>query len=351
MTLELDRTSLAEEAPSTWKNPLSMPESLTELVDIIQKALRKYKTRSAIISATQTLQDLVIGPAGTLENIHAKDMMCLQAIYRYNVAGAFGPNEEITFSALSEAVGLNVVDLKRIMRLAMTRRIFQEPRPGVVSHTAASRLLQEDSRAHAFAGIVTEERFQASAKAVDALEQYGRSRGPEHSGFSLANNTNRGLYEELEKHPDRRQRWTLAMSAMASRINLDFIFSNFAWDRYAKATIVDVGGGDGTISIALAERLSDLNFRFIVQDLPETISKIQCMPRPELRIEYQPHDFFALQTFVGADVYYFRNIFHNWPDEQCIQILRSHVPIMRPETRLLIDDFALHEPLTVPPCE
>jgi hypothetical protein len=90
--------------------------------------------------------------------------MCLQAIYRYNVASAIQVDEEITFSELSTAVGLNMVDLKRIMRLAMTRRIFQEPRPGVVSHTAASRLLREDPRAQAFAGIVTEERFQASAK-------------------------------------------------------------------------------------------------------------------------------------------------------------------------------------------
>jgi hypothetical protein len=91
-----------EEAPFEGKSPLSLPESIPKLVNIIQEntaILNQYletnelprptfspkgplqfpappdaeeiqNARSAIISATQTLHDLLIGPAAILESIH-----------------------------------------------------------------------------------------------------------------------------------------------------------------------------------------------------------------------------------------------------------------------------------------
>jgi hypothetical protein len=169
-------------------------------------------------------------------------------------------------------------------------------------------------------------------------------------GFSLANNTNLGLYEELKKWPERQERWNSAMSAMALQIDFDFLVRSHPWTSYPPGTIIaDVGGGIGTVSVGLAERLPHL--RFIVQDNLETICEAQALTPLLDRVHYQEYDFFTEQTYAGAQVYYFRNIFHNWPDEQCIQIFRNHVPVMRPTTKLLIDDFTLHDPLTVSPFE
>lgn len=176
-------------------------------------------------------------------------------------------------------------------------------------------------------------------------------------GFSLANNTNLGLYEELQSHPAREKRWNLAMSAMASRIDFDFILSNSHLPSLSPGSLfVDVGGGNGTISIGLAKRLPHINF--LVQDAAPNahaqsytasgtpVASIGDNPQ----VMWQTHDFFTPQKVV-ADTYYFRNIFHNWPTSQCVHILRQHVPILRPKTKLIIDDFALHEPLAVPPFE
>jgi hypothetical protein len=88
----------------------------------------------------------------------------MQAIHRFQIASCFHFTETISFEELSDRCGLNVIDLKRLLRLVMTRHIFTEPRPGYVSHTASSRLLAENKHVRDFSSTICEERFPASAK-------------------------------------------------------------------------------------------------------------------------------------------------------------------------------------------
>ena len=146
------------------------------------------------------------------------------------------------------------------------------------------------------------------------------------------------------------------MSAMAVQIDFQFILNSVPFCLYAPGSLfVDVGGGNGVISLGLAKQLP--KFRFLVQDtaldpssFPFAATSNGDHNMDKGTVSWQVHDFFSPQTIV-ADIYYFRNIFHNWPDAECVRILRQHVPVMQPETRLIIDDFMLHEPLTVSPFE
>jgi hypothetical protein len=79
------------------------------------------------------------------------------------MATTFPVDEETTFENISQRCGLNVIDTRRILRHAMTNHIFCEPRPGVVAHTAASRLLAENSLVRDFVGMGSEETFQSAA--------------------------------------------------------------------------------------------------------------------------------------------------------------------------------------------
>lgn len=55
------------------------------------------------------------------------------------------------------------------------------------------------------------------------------------------------------------------------------------------------------------------------------------------------HDFLSMQPVKGADVYFFRFIFHNWRDPYCVRILQALMPALKPGAQILINDTALPE--------
>lgn len=60
------------------------------------------------------------------------------------MAHAVPVDGEATFGEIAERVGLDEINVARLMRHAMGNRIFREVREGVVAHSAKSRVLRED---------------------------------------------------------------------------------------------------------------------------------------------------------------------------------------------------------------
>jgi len=60
-------------------------------------------------------------------------------------------------------------------------------------------------------------------------------------------------------------------------------------------------------------------------------------------------DILTPQPIVGADVYYLRNIFHNWSDQYCIKILRNLIPALQPGASIVINDVVIPKPGTLSP--
>lgn len=92
-------------------------------------------------------------------------MSSLQAINRFEIASKFAINEEISYERLAERCGIFEHDLRRILRYAMTfHRVFREPKKGFVAHTAASRLLAEDSATREGVGLRCDECWPACSR-------------------------------------------------------------------------------------------------------------------------------------------------------------------------------------------
>ena len=60
---------------------------------------------------------------------------------------------------------MNEPDLRRILRFAIIHhRVFQEPRKGIITHSAASRRLVDDSAARDGLGLQFDDAWQSFAK-------------------------------------------------------------------------------------------------------------------------------------------------------------------------------------------
>ncbi|KAB8213402.1 S-adenosyl-L-methionine-dependent methyltransferase [Aspergillus novoparasiticus] len=102
--------------------------------------------------------------------------------------------------------------------------------------------------------------------------------------------------------------------------------------------LVDVGGNQGHDLIRFREKFPDLIGRLVLQDLPKAVASAPS----EEAIEAMGYNFLDPQPVKGARAYYFRAIFHDWPDYICHKILINTISAMNAEySRIIITDFAL----------
>jgi precorrin-6B methylase 2 len=104
---------------------------------------------------------------------------------------------------------------------------------------------------------------------------------------------------------------------------------------------VDVGGSTGHVSIQIAR--SNPKWKFIVQDSPETVTlaKSQVPEDVKDQLSFQVHDFWTEQPERGADVYFFKTIFHDWSDKYSVKILRALIPALKDGARIIIADVCI----------
>lgn len=156
-------------------------------------------------------------------------------------------------------------------------------------------------------------------------------------------------YEELSKYPARARRFKDAMHYFQSAPGFEaaHVLDSFDWEALKNGTVVDVGGSHGAVCIELARRFPSL--RFVVQDREEVIAESSSLVPEDVadRITFMTHDFFTEQPVKGADVYFFRWIFHNWSDKYCIEICQALIPALKVGAWLLIQEILLPEPGTV----
>lgn len=108
------------------------------------------------------------------------------------------------------------------------------------------------------------------------------------------------------------------------------------------AKVVDVGGGVGTISLAITKAFPHLHV--VVQDQKPVIdgeaqalwAKEDQKAVEDGRVTLQAHDFFQPQPVKDAAVFFMRFVVHDWADAQSIEILKHLREAATPETKLIL---------------
>ncbi|KAF2493673.1 cercosporin toxin biosynthesis protein [Lophium mytilinum] len=301
--------------------------------------------KTTVIEATIELRQLLEGPMQLL--LPESNFFPLAAIHRFNIAShvpTTPDNASISFRDLAQRCGLQEQDVQRIVRFtAAHHRVFCEPDPGRVAHTAASRSLVEIPVAQHLMALTFQECWPAHGRALDAMEM--KSQEPSDSGFSLANGTRLGFFEFLSQNPDRAKGFAGAMSSTSSG-SLEALSRSFDWASLGPRVVVDVGGSVGHVSAYLASQYPEL--RFLVQDKAEVVQDAEEKIPVEVRdrVTFQAHDFFDEQN-VKADAYLLRFVLHDWPDKWCLKILRALVPRLQEGAVLVLQEHILPEPGSV----
>jgi hypothetical protein len=191
----------------------------------------------------------------------------------------------------------------------MTNRIFSEPTPGVIAHTAASSVLSEDGPLQAWLGFNSEDIFPASGKVLQALKTYPEATSLTRTGFNFANETvdKEPMFVTFGKDPPRAKRMGQAMVSLTGGEGYEVSYfvnnSDFSEVDARGGTFVDVGGSHGFVCVDLAQKWK--NMKFVVQDLQRTVDSapnpICADEQAAARISLLAHDFFTEQVVKDAD--------------------------------------------------
>ncbi|KAL4792588.1 O-methyltransferase-domain-containing protein [Aspergillus venezuelensis] len=303
--------------------------------------------RKKLVDSTTELKGLVQGPIGQLYDVlfAFTDLMSIRFIYRHNVPYHVPLDGDISIIDLAEKTSLDPIRLRRYLHHTMMYRVFIESRPGYIAHSAASRLLKENPAALDTVGFLVEELTPAGTKVIEAEERWPNSSEPNETGYNVEFETADSFYHEIAKTSERARRFGAAMRFMTSGTFYDIahLIRGYDWASLDQpgSILVDVGGGQGGVSQALAGATSHM--RFIVQDLQGTVREGQRILPEHLqdRVSFQAHDFFNPQPVKHADVYFFRYILHNWADKYSVQILRNLIPALKAGSRVIIYEFLL----------
>ncbi len=215
---------------------------------------------------------------------------------------------------LAAEVGADADTLHRLLRALSSSGVFAETEHGVFRNTESSELLREgwSDFAHLFGGV-----WHRAAGELEAA--------PNEAPFVRTFGTD--FWSWLAAHPDDRAAFDRAMSQ--GRTERVAVLERLDW--HDGETVVDIGGGNGSLLSALLARQPRL--RGIVFDLPETVRDEASFDE---RLTFAEGNFF--ERVPRGDAYILATILHDWDDERATAILDTIRAASPDGARLIVLD-------------
>jgi hypothetical protein len=152
------------------------------------------------------------------------------------------------------------------------------------------------------------------------------------------------IWARLAERPEAARLFDNAMESITrganSHLVANYPFEQFDW-------IVDVGGGNGSLLLPVAERHSSM--RVTILDLPhvaEVSRRRIAAAGLGPRCEAVDGDAFTAVP-AGADAYVLKGVIHDWDDKEAVAILRTCRAAMLDRSRLLLIERIIPERIDV----
>lgn len=145
-------------------------------------------------------------------------------------------------------------------------------------------------------------------------------------------------FDYLSREPELAEAFNRAM-AETTEMTVASLMAAYSFDPYP--TVADVGGGVGRLLAAiLAATPTALG---ILYDLPQAVIEAQPLLRRHGivdRVKVVEGSFFD-SVPAGADIYVLKNVLHDWPDDQAVEILRNVHAAAEIGTKILLIEFVI----------
>jgi hypothetical protein len=325
--------------------------SSAAFIEAAQKVLasKDEAARKQMYGTTMQALAMLESPLDTIWRIimspHAPSalMTLIKAGVIQEIAKADGP---LTAEQLSKATGADSLLIVRLLRPLGALGFVKET--GVEEYAASPLTLMLVDRA-LLGGY--QFMFSAATRSLANMPFYLEKTGYKHvdgapGPFQDAHKTDNGLFPWLISDPPMMGNFNAFMTGQrADRkqwfdfFDIDNILLKDAKSDPESVLLIDIAGGEGHDVAEFHKRFPEAPGRLVVQDLPPVIDSIKdLIPK----VERQKHDFFTEQPIKGARCYYFRSIFHDWPDAECVKILKHIAAAMTPGySKLLLSEFVL----------
>lgn len=147
-------------------------------------------------------------------------------------------------------------------------------------------------------------------------------------------------FDWYAKNPEEGQQFGRAMENV-SRFAASAVLE--AYDFSDVKTIMDVGGGNGSLALAILETHPEMRGK--IADLPYMQEQAHAGIRAAGaagRCAFEACDFFE-SVPKGADLHVLKFILHDWTDEECVRILERCRQSLAPGGRLLVVEMLIPE--------
>jgi len=318
-----------------------------ELVEALKSQPQATQAQHlALLERVDKVRTLLETPYDVIER--QQETLCTAgAMYTLIMTGAIKkvPDEgTITSEKLAAEMNMDISAIQRLMRVAVVSGFFTETEPNTYAHNALSQAYQLHAQGPFFVLCMD------FSKMLMSLPDYFKTHSPEElydlkkSPFCFSiGKEGKTYYEAIDENLEQRNIWNACLQIIEKNMPISGMFP---WETLKEAVareperpfFVDVAGGRGQALLKLQNEIpGTFGGKLILQDLPIVINSLK--PEEIPNIEAMSYDIFTPQPVKNAHVYFMRRLLHDFYPSVCIDILKSTVSAMGPDSRLIVCDM------------